>query len=58
MSKMEKLTEHQLVERHKRIPARTQKTLNQMIRRRSVELTGKPALQNQPQQNLSALEKG
>ncbi len=48
MGKMEKLTEQQQFERRKRIPQRTQKTLEQMIRRRFEELSGQPPY---PRQN-------
>lgn len=60
MPRTERLTEQQLLERRKRIPARTQRTLNEMIRRRFAELSGQPAMQNHgaSPQVQSALEKG
>jgi hypothetical protein len=47
MRRSDKLTEQQELERRKRIPLRTQKTLGDMIRRRFAELC-EPAARPQP----------
>ncbi|MEJ0047504.1 MAG: hypothetical protein WDN04_16345 [Rhodospirillales bacterium] len=45
----DRLTEQEMLERNKRIPERTQKTLDEMIRKRFDELCCKPVPPSRPE---------